>query len=351
MTVLYVVVPEGIDDPARPSGGNVYDRRICLGLAGLGWTVHERQVAGAWPAPDADARARLEQVLADIPDDAMVLIDGLIASTVPEVLAGAAPRLRVVVLVHMPLGSGTATDAVRVGERAALRAAAAVVTTSQWTRQWLISSYALPHTTVHAVPPGVSTGELVTGTAAGGELLCVAAVTPGKGHDVLLEALTTLTDLPWRCTCVGSAQVATAFAGEMHDRATRDGLAERVSFRGALVGEDLDHAFAAADVLVLPSRAETYAMVVTEALARGLPIIASDVGGVPESLGETVGYGQPGLLVAPGDADALAGGLRRWLVDAALRQRLRDAARHRRGSLTDWSVTAEQLSWVLKDTA
>ena len=45
MTAVHVIVPEGIDDPARPSGGNVYDRRVCRGLAALGWAVHEHAVA------------------------------------------------------------------------------------------------------------------------------------------------------------------------------------------------------------------------------------------------------------------------------------------------------------------
>ena len=351
MTDVYVVVPDGIDDPARPSGGNVYDRQVCRGLSALGWTVRERPVPGAWPDPDSDARAAVAGALAAVPDETVVVIDGLIASSVPEVLAPEAGRLRLVVLVHMPLGAGPADDGVRSRERAALHAAAAVVATSEWTRQWLIQAYALPAPDVHVVLPGVSARDLVTGTPSGRELLCVAAVTPGKGHDVLLDALAALTDLPWQCACVGSQEVAPAFAEELVRRVRREGLSERVQFTGPLVGDDLDRAFAAADVLVLPSRAETYAMVITEALARGLPVIASDVGGVSEALGIAIGQGQPGLLVAPGDPQALAAVLRRWLVDTELREQLREAAQRRRATLTDWSVSAERLAWVLKETA
>jgi len=57
MNDVHVVVPYGIDDPRRPSGGNVYDRRACRGLAALGWSVHEHTVPGRWPRPDAPARA------------------------------------------------------------------------------------------------------------------------------------------------------------------------------------------------------------------------------------------------------------------------------------------------------
>ena len=64
---------------------------------------------------------------------------------------------------------------------------------------------------------------------------------------------------------------------------------------------DLDTTYAAADLLVLATRAETYGMVVTEALAHGVPVLASDVGGVREALGRT-----RGVLVPPDDPAALA---------------------------------------------
>ena len=73
-------------------------------------------------------------------------------------------------------------------------------------------------------------------------------------------------------------------------------------------------------MLVLASHAETYGMVVTEALARGLPVITTAVGGLPEALGQTRDGRRPGLLVPPGDSGALAAALRRWLTDAELRQ-------------------------------
>jgi glycosyltransferase involved in cell wall biosynthesis len=303
VTRVHVVVPDGIDDPARPSGGNVYDRHVCDGLTALGWSVSEHSVAEP------------------IPDDAVVLVDGLVAPTLP------ASESRLVVLVHMPRDDDR--------DRAVLEGASAVVTTSEWSRRRLLERYDLPPDRVHLATPGVERAELATGSPRGEALLCVGAVTPVKGHDVLLDALATMTDLPWRCECVGSLEIDPAFAGGLRR------LDGRVTFPGPRTGADLDHSYAAADVLVLPSRTEAYGMVVTEALARGLPVVATDVGGVTEALGGA------GLLVAPDDPPALAAALRAWLTDAALRESLREAARERRESLPDWAATASAIAEVL----
>ena len=354
MTEVHVVVPEGIDDPARESGGNAYDRRVCRGLAALGWTVHQHPIAGAWPRPGAAGHAALARAVQRIPDGALVLLDGLVASAAPEELVPQARRLRQVVLVHMPLGhrppDGEA-GAVRERERAVLAAACAVVTTSAWTRHRLVELYALPADRVHVAEPGVDAAGLAPGTAAGDALLCVAAVTPDKGHDVLLDALATAADLSWRCACVGSVERDPAFADSLRHRARDGGLGDRVRFPGPRTGAELDRAYAAADVLVLASRAETYGMVVAEALARGLPVIVAEVGGVTEALGHGDDGTRPGLLVAPGDPAALGAAVRAWLGDAELRGRLRRAARERRASQRRWPATTSVLAGVLAGAA
>jgi glycosyltransferase involved in cell wall biosynthesis len=352
MTAVYVIVPDSIDDPSRPSGGNVYDRQICDGLAANGWSVYERAVPGSWPQPDAASRKAVIAVIVDIPDGAVVLLDGLIASAVPDVLVPEARRLRLVVLVHMPLGQGgSSAEAAAAQELRVLAAAVAVVTTSAWTREWLLDNYGLAVDKVHVAEPGVVAALPAPGTADGGQLLCVAAVTPNKGHDVLLAALATISDLPWHCMCIGTVHRDPDFVQRLDRQARAAGIADRVCFSGARTDAALADAYAAADVLVLASRAETYGMVVTEALARGLPIIATAVGGLPEALGAATDGSRPGLLVPPDDAMAFAGALRSWLRDVDVRLQLRVAAQDRRVTLPGWSDTADQLSRVLAGVA
>jgi glycosyltransferase involved in cell wall biosynthesis len=336
---VHVVLPGDIDDPATPSGGNAYDRRVCTGLAAAGWVVREHGVPGDWPSPDEAARARLAGVLAALPDGTLVLYDGLVASTVPELLAAQAGRLRQVLLVNMPLGD----DA----EARALPHADALVTTSGWTRDLLLAWHPLDPARVAVAVPGVDPADPAPGTAAGTALLCVAAVTPVKGYDVLVDALTALADRPWTLDCVGALDRDPGFVAGLRGRVDRAGLAGRVRWHGPLSGPALDAAYAGADLLVLASRAETYGMVVVEALARGLPVLGTTAGGVSEALGRAADGTAPGMLVPPGDPVALAGGLRRWLHSADLRDRLRHAARDRRADLPGWPTTVTMISQVL----
>jgi glycosyltransferase involved in cell wall biosynthesis len=174
-------------------------------------------------------------------------------------------------------------------------------------------------------------------------LLAVGVIAPHKGQDLLVDALATLPDLDWSCTVVGALDVAPDFAARVRAAAG----SPRIRFRGPLTGPDLAAAYAHADLLVLPSRAETYGMVIGDALARAIPVLATRVGGVPEALGAGDGSGRPGMLVAADDPAALAAALRDWLGDPARRQEWRRAAAARRSTLTGWPVTAERVSRTL----
>jgi glycosyltransferase involved in cell wall biosynthesis len=321
MSAVHAVLPNDIDDPATPSGGNLYDRRLLTGLVALGRSVRELAVPGSWPTPSADELAGLAAALASVPDDGIVLVDGLVGSAAAEVLVPAAARLRLVLLVHLPLDTP--------GEAAVLAAARAVVTTSPWTR--------LP-VRVQVATPGVDPAPLALPYPAGDRLLCVGAVAAHKGQDRLADALAAVPE-PFTCTCVGSLTREPEFVAALRPR-----LDDRIRLAGTLSGPELAAAYARTDLLVSASRGETYGMVATEALARGIPVLAVRVGGLPAALGHAPDGTVPGLLVEP---DELAGAVRRWLVDADLREQLRRSARGRRETLTGWEVTARIVAGVL----
>ena len=349
---VHFVMPGGVDDPTAPSGGNAYDRRVCLDLPGFGWQVERHAVAGSWPRPAEAARAELAQTLRALPDGTVVLVDGLVACGVPEIIVPEAERLGIVVLVHLPLGDETGLEPglaleLDAKEREVLRAVPAVVATSDWAVRRLVSHHGLAPERVHVATPGADIAPLASGTDGVSRLLCVAAVTPRKGQHRLIEALAGAQDLPWSCVCVGGITQDPEYVAHLRMLIKRYGLQDRLHLAGPQAGAELDASYAAADLLVLASYAETYGMAVTEALARGIPVLATDVGGLPEALGRAPDGGVPGILVPPEDPGALAAELRGWFGEADVRRRLKAAARGRRAALDGWATTARSLAGVL----
>lgn len=346
-----VVVP---GDVAAPTGGNVWDRRVRDELAAAGVAVGWHPVDGAWPLPAARERSSLERLLGSLPAGSAVLVDGLVACGVPEVVLAHAGRLRLGVVVHLPLAMETGLDpaaAARLdeAEREVLRAAAVVLVTSRWTAARL-AGHGLRRTPVVALPGTDAAALHPPGTPTGSHLLCLGSLSPRKGQRVLLEALAGLDDRPgrgdgctdWSARFVGSQPDALEAATVQRERDAA-GLAGRVSLPGPLVGDALEEQWRWADLLVVPSHAETFGMVVTEALARGRPVVATTGSGLPEALGSTPD-GPPGLLVPPGDPLALRRALRRWLGEKDLRGELVGRTTSRAAELTGWDRTARTVA-------
>jgi glycosyltransferase involved in cell wall biosynthesis len=351
---VHVVLPGGVNDPATPSGGNVYDRKVCAALTAAGRRLVPVTVGSGWPFPARPALDRLDAVLTEAPAGAVVLLDGIVACAAPEVVVPHAERLRLAVVVHLPLADETGLSppvaaALDAGERRTLQAASVVVATSAAVGRRLGDRHGLDASRIVVAPPGVDPAPVTASTPSGTRLICVAAVTPRKGQDVLVEALAEVADLPWTCVCAGPLDRDPTHIRSVRARVGALGLEARIRFPGPLAGSDLAALYASADLLVLASRNEPYGMVVTEALARAIPVLGTDVDGVPEALGKAPDGAPPGLLVPPGDPAPLAAALRLWLSDPALRRRLRAAADRRRSRLRSWQATASILADVLGD--
>lgn len=347
---VHLVVPGDVDDPRRPSGGNVYDLEVSHELVRLGWDVRRHRVAGPG-SPGTTPAQELSRALAGVPDGDVVVVDGLVTTGAEDALSAERHRLALVPLLHLPASLVDDRADALVRERQVLDAAAAVVTTSEWSRRWLAVRHGVGSGRMAVAAPGVRPAALARLSDDGSALTCVAAVLPAKGLDVLADALAAVSDLRWGCRVIGSLERDPGFAFRVRAAVRQSGIGDRVRFAGTLDRAGVAAALATTDLVVLPTRLEVYGMVVTEALARGVPVVASAVGGVPEAVGRTATGEVPGVLVPPGDPAALAEALRAWLTDPALRRRLRAAAASRRGALEGWPATARALHDVLRQVA
>ena len=330
------------------TGGYGYDRHIVLGLRALGWEMAVRELDDSFPSPTAAARAHAADVLARLPDGATVLLDGLALGVLPEEAGAHAPRLHLVALVHHPLAAETSLEPglahqLRDSERRALASVSTVVVTSCATAA-LMSDYGVGPDRVVVVVPGTNVAPLARGSGRPGvHMLCVATLIPRKGHEVLIRALGALEHLEWRLTCVGSFDRHPETVAALRAQVERAGLGDRISFAGESDTDGLSRHYDTADLFVLPTLFEGYGMVVAEALARGLPVVATDTGAIGELVGDTAG-----MLVPPGDAGALTDALHRVITDRAWRARLAEGARAARAQLPTWQQACAQVADVLR---
>lgn len=366
---LAVVVP---DRPASaPSGGDRYDAAIVARWRRLGREVAEVRVAGDWPWPTDGQVAALDRAL-EAQGGTTVLVDGLVGCAAPGPVRRSAEARPTALLLHSLLADGageTGDGAAELDrrERRALAAAHAVVAVSAWAREELRSRHGVADVAV--ARPGTERAEVARGSLAVFGvplLLALGSVSPVKNHAVLLAALEEVADLPWTAVVAGPAQDA-ALLDRLRAEAASRGIGERVSWPGTVDGEELEELWARTDLLVHPSRSETWGQVVAQAHAHGIPTVVGEGTGAVEALLGAGGH-VPGVAVpvdgrgerADGRGEradgrgacvdgrgALAAALRRWLTEPRLREAWRGAALARRDLLDGWDRTVHQIDLAL----
>lgn len=346
---LWFLIPGDID---TPTGGYRFDRRIVDGLTAAGWAVTLARLDDSFPWPTSAALDEADRCLARIPDGTLVIVDGLAFGAMPQVAARHGGRLRLIALVHHPLALETGltseqAQALHRSETQALAFTRLILVTSGATARKLIKDYAVAADRIGVVEPGVASAPLAVGSGGPAlNLLCVAAPTPRKGHDVLLRALAPLMDRSWQLNCVGSLARCPATVLALQRQCIQLGLTERVHFTGAVDETRLVDYYRHADLFVLPTRFEGYGMVLTEALASGLPIISTATGPIPGIVPP-----QAGSLVAPDDPVALQQALAAVLDDPSHRNRLAAGARRVRARLRTWDAATAGVACALQEVS
>ncbi len=327
------------------TGGFIYNRRI---MEAMDQDVRLVELGGGFPLPSPAERRDAAGRLADLPDGTVTIIDGLALGVLADEAAAEADRLCLIGLVHHPLAleTGLAAKQARAfadSERRALAQVRHVIVTSNATAAGL-ADYGISSDRVDVVTPGTDPAPLQDSQDDGPiRLLCVATLTPRKGHAVLVSALAQLTDLDWVLDCYGSLDRDPACAAEVRRQVERLGLADRVHLHGERDPADLYDAYAAASAMVLPSFHEGYGMALAEALANGLPIVSTTAGAIPDTVPSDAG-----VLVPPGDSDRLAAALRAVIGDPVVRRDLSEGAAKARAALPTWPAQAARFSAILR---
>jgi glycosyltransferase involved in cell wall biosynthesis len=307
--------------------------------------VHE--LLGRFPDADDRAIAAAGRAVDWLGQD-LTVIDGLALPAFMDHVDRLPERW--IGLIHHPLCMETgiteeeAADFATIEGRLMHRAARLVVT-SPGTRRDL-AGFDIDPARISVVLPGAAPAAPARGSVdrEPRQLLTVGSLTRRKGHLTLLAALAGLLDLDWHLNMVGSAAWDPDHAAEIEHQVEALGLAKRVALIGEQDEAGLADQYDRADLFVLASHHEGYGMVLTEALARALPIVSTTAGAIPETVPAAAGR-----LVAPGDPDALAGALRSVLTDDDTYRRLAAGAAEARNNLQSWEASASQFAAVLDE--
>jgi glycosyltransferase involved in cell wall biosynthesis len=332
-----------------PTGGNVYNQNLIAELQTLEVDVRLRTLPGPWPEGDASSHAQLASALRET---ATSLVDGILACGAPDVIAAAVESGHMIIIVlHLPISDEVGLEPSRRERYAALetravQAASGVICSSRWSAAELDRRFG--RRDVGVAIPGVRQAPVARGSFDAGapRVLTIAALTPTKDQLTLVRALAQVADLRWTASLVGSDKAVPGYAARVRAEIAAAGLEERIAVPGVLADQALDREWDAADLLLLPSRIETYALVIGEALARGIPAVVPAGTGALEALSQGAtsrSAAVPGTAIQPGDPARLGALLRSWLTEPTLRHAWRLAALARRDTLPGWRQTAEAV--------
>ena len=329
------------------TGGYIYERLLLGNLRSLGHDVTHIPLGASFPDPSPADMATAVEALTALPQDRALILDGLIYGSIDTdgLSRVTAP---IVAMIHHPLAKETGLTQARQDhlfqtEKDNLALAAQVLVPSPHTAEILMTEYAVPASRIHIAQPGTDPAPGPRAPTDPPLILTVGIQHPRKGHDTLLRALATLSDVPWRSVIAGSSHDA-HYSQELAHMVQELGLSDRVTLAGNVPRDTLEGLYRDASVFALATRYEGYGMVFNEALAWGLPIVSCATGAVPQTVPKDAG------LLVPVDAEAeLAAALRTVLTDADAYRSMQNAALTAGRALPSWMDTARVASRVLND--
>jgi glycosyltransferase involved in cell wall biosynthesis len=338
-------------DIQTPTGGYAYARKIIPHLKQR-ISLDILALPAGFPNPSAADLEKTRARFSSSPAPHIVLADGLAYGALPESIIHAI-RSPIVALVHHPLCleeglSAADKDRLHRSEGAALALARHIVVPSPPTAEAVARLFGIGENKITIAEPGVLRGARASGASRGAPLhiVSVGTLTPRKGFPILIEALRGLGDLSWRATFAGSLDLAPQTTSTVLEQISTFRLGDRITLAGALTESDVSALYSSGDIFALTSLYEGYGMAFAEAMAHGLPVVASGEGAVATTVPKRAGFVCPVR-----DAGAIEKALRILMTNDTLRLGMAEAAFEHGQTLPSWVRTADIIAAVLEQFA
>jgi len=344
--IVNFIIPGDIN---LPTGGYRYDKRIIREWEKIGIHCNLISLKGDFPFPTSAAIDDAVAKIAELPQADICVVDGLAGGAMPQFMQQLSTSSPVVALVHHPLYLESGLDVsdsahLKQKEQDGLAHVCGVVTTSPTTSRTVKDFFEIDPGKITTVVPGVARGKLAKPHIDGPiQILCIGSLIERKGHRYLIDALKELIRYDWTLDCFGMQDEASCLFKEINQMIEAHQLSNRITLHGNVSDRQIEEAYSTAHLFVLPSLFEGYGMAYAEAIVRGLPVIGTTAGAIPETVPEACG-----ILVEPENTEELREALEKLLIDKDLLEKYRIGAVTTAEDFPTWESSAVNFKGFLE---
>ena len=342
---LHFLIPGDIETLA---GSYIYDKRIIEGLKAKGHTVNLQRLADDFPFPSDESLVQCKKIVKSIPKSEPIIVDSLAFGVIPEILEDVAATNPIIALIHVPLSvdpiySAYQRTLLTSNEQEAFKLASKFVVTSEYTLDVLLNlGIEMPQ--IKLVVPGIDDfPQKKNFPDKPFKLLSIANMCRSKDHSILVRALSALKDKDWLLDCYGNLDMDREYLSDLQAMIRKNHLQEKILIHGIVSGQELTNAFLNADLFVHPSDFEIYGMALSEALAHGIPVVASTGGGICKTVPSKMGQ-----FFKPGDVYGLQSILEELFENQDVYKKLWTNAQFYKERAQTWAKSIDLFETALK---
>ena len=330
------------------TGGYYYLTRILAELPKVGWSGTPLSLGIDFPNPSSKVLANAEKQLSTQPPEIQIIVDCLAWGVMNHCAQNLSTSHKIIPLIHHPLCletglSQSESSLLFEKEQEVLSISQRIITTSHDTSQCLQGMFHISKSKIFVATPGTDQAKQANGRQDDKiGLIAVGSVTPRKGYDRLIKVLKILEQLPWQLEIIGDDTLDPKYTESIIQQINELELTQRISLWGALPRSELNKFYDQSDIFVLATLYEGYGMAFTEAMVRGLPIIATGEGAVANTIPK-----EAGIVVESNDLTQFSSALSILITNSNQRELYGKGAFEAGKKLPSWFNTAEKIAAVL----
>ena len=329
------------------TGGHLYNRHMVEGLKQKGHRVKVLRLDESTILTHA-IELKSSSYFNTLPPGSCVLIDSLVLGNIPGALKKYSEKLTFIGLIHLPLTynplPGKNRKHIATREVKAMMFTRHLVVTGRFTLRMLMEA-GISHEKISLIEPGVENYPRKRYYAdLPSVLLCISNYSQIKDQLLLVRAINKLRYNKWTLHMYGNTNTEKPYVTRLKSIIANKKMNDRILLHDSIDRNNISEAFLASDLFVLPSRFETYGMVLTEALAHGLPVVTTNSGNIPDTVPQTMG-----VFTEPGNLDSLVSAITLLFTNSQHYQSLCMAASGYYRQAKTWQNSLDMLERLITD--